>query len=179
MPSDIRQPPKAWLIGSGIEPLAAAFYLIDQTGLPGQQIRVLGTDLQIKADPRGSSNIVGDMLFSEDSPSLCQDRCLHELLSKVRAHLWKDYHQSSGCPGRQDMPIQHTPAYPTQIFVKAHSCPESQSQKSWVPRLRPKTRKEMVHFMLQKEDNFSGKMIENVFDDSFFDSDIWNLFSSK
>jgi hypothetical protein len=109
MPSGIQKFPKAWLVGSGIEPLAAAFYLIDQAELSGAQIRVLDTDFHIKADSSGASDIVGDRLFSEDSPSLCQDHCLHQLLSKIRAQLWKDHDQPPGYPKGQDLLIQqHT-----------------------------------------------------------------------
>lgn len=179
MPPGVRKSPKAWLIGSGIEPLAAAFYLIDQAALSGQQIRVLGTDYQTETDSNGSISIVGDILFNEDSPSLCQDRCLRELLLKMRANSRKNYRTSSGCPEGQDISAQLCPAYPTQIFVKAHSCPENKFQKSCVPHLKPGTRKKIIDFMLEKEGSFSGKMIENVFDDIFFDSNLWHLLSSK
>jgi myosin-crossreactive antigen len=180
MPSAIQQLPKAWLIGSGIEPLVAAFYLIDKADLSGAQIRVLDTNSQIKAaDASGNCNLVGDRLFSENSPSLCQDRCLHDLLSKMKGHSWKDYHKLSRYLESQDVLIQHDPAYPTQILIKAHSRSENQSQNSFGSYLKPGDRKMIIVFMLQQESNFSGETIENVFDDSFFGSDIWELFSSK
>jgi myosin-crossreactive antigen len=176
MPSRPQRSPKAWLIGSGIEPLAAAFYIIQQGKIPGQQIRVLDTSSQAQAEGKECKDLVGDKLFNEESPSLCQDRCLLKLFSEIRGNLWNDDRYASKHRQDHHVPVPHTPAYPTEIVVNANCRLRVQSETH---HFRPRNQKKIIDFMLQNESNFAENTIENVFDDCFFDSDIWELFSSK
>lgn len=176
MPASTQHTPKAWLIGSGIEPLAAAFYIIQQGRIPGQQICILDTRTQGQAEGKECKYLVGDKLFNEESPSLCQDRCLLKLFSEVRGNLWHDDRYASKHCQHYNVHVPHTPAFPTEIFVNVDFRLRLSKQKH---HFQPRNQKKIIGFMLQNESNFEGKTIENVFEDYFFDSDIWELFSSK
>lgn len=176
MPSRTRHSPKAWLIGSGIEPLAAAFYIIQHGKIPGPRICVLDTNSQGRAEGKECNDLVGNKLFNEGSPSLCQDGCLLKLFSEMRSNLWNDDRFASKHHQNYYVPVPHTPAYPTEILVNANCRLRVQSQTQ---HFRRRHRKKIIDFMLQNESKFAKKTIENVFDDCFFESDIWELFSTK
>lgn len=42
-----------------------------------------------------------------------------------------------------------------------------------------KNRKDILHFLLQDEEAYEGLSIQLVFDESFFDTYFWRLFSSR
>ncbi|RAH41824.1 uncharacterized protein BO95DRAFT_255688 [Aspergillus brunneoviolaceus CBS 621.78] len=165
-----RRPHTVWLIGGGVESLVAASCLINEAKIPGNRIRIL--DSRGQRQPSGTirnTKSTRKRLITS-STSHCQE------LPCASA---QEPHQ----PQPLDVPAFHhdeTPATCTRDRTEAfmaepiHFLGHLGRKQVW-----RKNRKDILHFLLQDEEAYEGLSIQLVFDESFFDTYFWRLFSSS
>lgn len=172
-----RQIRDAWVIGSGIESLGAAFYLINDGKVSGRQIHILEIGYEPNDEEIGCSDLATDHAFTEaESRSFCQDICIHDILSKAQVSFWNQDLQSGPPCKNGEIPELSAPRHPTEVFISqaSNSRTKNRSSHLWHP-----DRRKIVEFLLKDEGTFEGKTIQDIFDKSFFGSDVWQLFSCK
>lgn len=175
MPFMSRQIHDAWLIGSGIESLASAFYLINDGQVSGRQIHILEAGVQSNDEEIDCRDFAMNYAFTAESPSFCQDICIFNLLWTAQSSFWNRDPQSPLFCKDGGRP-EDIPRHPTEVFISEPSNSQTKNRSSYV---WPKNRKNIVDFLLKHEGNFEGKTIQDIFDKSFLGSDLWELFSTK
>lgn len=174
-PTRNHQEVQAWLIGSGVASLAAAVHLINQGKVPAHQIHIL----DVHHGSGGAMNISGNsregyVLHTGAQPYLHED-CVKDLLSMV---------PSAGNPEKtvwEDLKEHELYSKPIN---KAHTRAIRQSEEGLRNvdmhhlRIGAKLRMDLIKFVLDSERGFDSKKIRDVFEESFFESEFWTLWST-
>ncbi|KAF7585626.1 hypothetical protein BBP40_010425 [Aspergillus hancockii] len=167
---------QAWLIGAGVASFATAVHLIHDAKVPGSHIHILDVDTQFDTDQDGYGDAESGFNLQVEFLPFFLEPCTADLLScipssvKVYASLLDEIAhyelkaalrrcESTGlavCDGRGMRTVRHPGAY-----------------------LRMQDRKDLLEVMLENEATLDPKRIDGCFSKSFFESDLWHLFSVK
>ena len=166
---------QAWLIGSGVASLAAAVHLIKQGKVPAHQIHIIDVHHGSGGAMKVSGNShEGYVLHTGAQPYLHED-CVKDLLSMV---------PSEGTPEKSVWEnIKEHELYSRPIN-KARTRAVRQSEEGLRNvdmhhlRIGAKLRMDLIKFILDGERWFDSKKIRDVFEETFFESEFWNLWST-
>jgi oleate hydratase len=161
---------KAYIIGGGIAGLATAAFLVDDAQMPGANITILEKHADIGGSMDGARNEFGYVCRGERELEPYME-CLWYLCSKI---------PSLENPGRtvlddivdfnKDEPI-HSEARVLvnqgQIYSRVHDY-----------KLSPKNLASMTKLLATPEEELEDRSIEDYFDPSFFESNLWLCFHS-
>lgn len=164
MASHDRRMPTVWLIGGGTESLVAASCLIHDAHVQGGQIHVLEGESQIK--PFDGFSYGHSSRHSAPSASNIWDCSFYKSLVTDGNYAPANCHSKKMKPPSS---IRHD----TEIFMSQSQNFASQ-EHAWL-----KNRRDILHFLLQEEENFSNTSIQDVFERSIFETRFWKLFSSR
>ncbi|GKZ37876.1 hypothetical protein AbraIFM66950_009704 [Aspergillus brasiliensis] len=175
---NIKRDPKttqAWLIGSGIASLAGAVHLIHDAGVPPANIHILdvhshaGGGIKSCGDPEN-----GYVLYTGSLPYF-HDRCVEQLLSLVPN---ADDPKRSLLDSIKEFDRATSPkrAAPTRLIKHGDKGPECLPAKSL--QIGPKYRMELIKLMLENERTLGDKAIQDAFDEAFFKTNFWTLWST-
>jgi oleate hydratase len=161
---------KAYIVGGGIAGLATAAFLVDDAKMPGENITILEKHSDVGGCLDGVRNEHGYLCRAERELEPYME-CLWYLLSKI---------PSLENPGRtvlddivdfnKDEPIHsecRIMVNQGQIYSKIHNY-----------KLPPKDMADVLHMLSAPESELEDKSIEDFFDASFFESNMWWCFHS-
>ncbi|PYH44051.1 uncharacterized protein BP01DRAFT_88123 [Aspergillus saccharolyticus JOP 1030-1] len=163
-------PPTVWLIGGGVESLVAASCLINEARVPGNHIRILDSRRQ----PQSTTKHHKKKTSHKDTVTLqtqCQDlpcASTHQSYQPPALNAPLSFPKEA-C----SLPCSR---HRTEVFM---SEPINFLSHLGCKQVWRKNRKDVLHFLLQDEAEYEGMSIQRVFDESFFDSYFWRLFSSS
>ncbi|KAJ5401718.1 uncharacterized protein N7487_007614 [Penicillium crustosum] len=170
-PKDVQ----AWLIGSGVASLAAAVHLINQTKVPARQVHILDVHHGSGGAMKTSGNSQdGYMLHTGAQPYFHGD-CVQDLLAMI---------PSPANPDQtvwEDIKEQELHSKP---FNRAHTRAIRKNNEGMRNvdmhdlRIGGKLRLDLITFILEGERRFDSKKISDVFEDKFFESEFWALWST-
>lgn len=166
---------QAWLIGSGVASLAAAVHLISQAKVPASQVHIL----DIHHGSGGAMKMTGNsrdgyVLHTGAQPYFHED-CVKNLLAMV---------PSPGNPNKTCWEDIKEHEWYTRPINKSHTRVIRQSENGprrvdlHQLRIGGKLRMDLIKFILDSERRFDSKQISDVFDEMFFDSEFWSLWST-
>lgn len=148
----------AWIIGADISSLAAAVYLIHDGHVHAAHIHIMLDDCQ-------STDEVGFI-------SCSIDRCTAYLLSSINNRTLPDDIDTKAANARGKPPQE------SSYFVKHSGCKIRRIERP-VSQLRLADRKDILKVMLGDARSLDSKTIEDCFRGSFFNSELWLLFSTR
>lgn len=167
----------AWIIGRDIAPLAAAVYLLEDAQLPAENIHLLnihqscGMEVQASGDPENGYILrTGELAFFHDA-------CVDNLLARV---------SSPEIPSSSSLKIVQKSKKEAQIgCMKVARLLKTKRPGKHPKRIalddchgNLKHRCELLRLLLSSERNLEGKSIKDVFCASFFDSNVWKVWST-
>lgn len=166
---------QTWLIGSGVASLAAVVHLIKQGKVPAHQIHILDVHPDSRGARKASGNLQeGYVLHTGAQPYLHED-CVKDLLSMVpgecapEKNVWEN--------------IKDHELY-SQPINKAHTRAIRQTEEGLRNvdihhvRIGAKLRMHLIKFLLDGERWFDSKKIHDIFEETFFESEFWTLWST-
>ena len=163
---------KAYIVGGGIAGLATAAFLVDDAGMPGENITILEKSTVVGGSMDGAESTKGYLCRGERELEPYME-CLWYLCSKIPSleetgrtvldetvDVNKDFAIHSESRFLQNR---------GHIFEKIHDY-----------RMTPKTIKKFDKFLAEPEENLEDVSIEGYFgkDSDFFDSSMWLCFHS-
>jgi oleate hydratase len=167
---------EAWILGSGIAALAAALYLIVDAKVPPCQVHVLdshtslGQALHQRGDPsNGYDQFAGCLPIPAGAP-------LNDLLALI---------PSTSTRGKSVLDdIQSGLAARNTIHGnKVPFIVQKRGELLTIPttslNLNIKLRMRLLSFMLRNESRLGRKQIKDIFDESFFQSAFWAVWSAQ
>lgn len=163
----------AWLIGTGVPSLAAAVHLICDAKVRASQIHILDADAQTENDVKNSGHLERGCHLPVDFFSCTLEKCTAELLSNIPSQCL-EHNSLLEClvtESNGEQPQGHESA--------GFAYWEESGIRTRQHDLRMKDRKDVLKFMLDSELRYDSKIIEELFSQSFFDSDFWNGFSAR
>jgi oleate hydratase len=170
-PQDVQ----AWLIGSGVASLAAAVHLIKQAKVPAHQIHILDVHHGPGGAMETSGNSRDGYVLHTGAQPYFQEDCVKDLLTMV---------PSPGNPDKTSWEdIKEYESYSRPIN-KAHTRAIRQSDEGLRKvdmhqlRIGAKLRMDLIKFILDGEKRFDSKQIRDVFEEAFFGSEFWTLWST-
>lgn len=175
--AQIREPKEtqAWLIGGGIASLAAAVHLIQKAKVPAPQIHILDVHkLSGGAMEEVSGSSEDGYVLHPGAQLYFHEQCVEELLRMVPS---KDDPERSILQSIKDSELQ---APTNEARTRALRLDEEGNLKVDTHRMRIgiKLRMELVAFILEHEKASDSRQIKEVFEDSFFQTDFWALWST-
>jgi oleate hydratase len=170
----------AWLVGSGIASLAAAVHLIKDAKVPAPNVHILdlhtGTGGGIKSCGNADS---GYVLYAGCLPYF-HDKCVEDLLSRVPSvnapdksilDIIRDFE-------RDEVPQPHRTAT-TRILKRGNSgLTKVDARDLHIFHIGSQQRLELLKIMLESERSLDGRRIQEFFDETFFESNFWTLWST-
>lgn len=166
---------QAWIIGSGVASLAAAVHLVKLAKVPAKQIHLLESHHGTGGAMEISGNATdGYTLHAGAQPYFYED-CVKQLLSMVPSP------KSADKSALEDI-NQHE--WYTRPLDMAHTRAIKQDSEgirkvdSHQSRIGAKLRMDLIRFIFDTERSLSSKRIDAIFDDSFFESEFWSLWST-
>lgn len=166
---------QAWLVGSGIASLAAAVHLIKDAGVPGPNIHIL--DLHLGSG--GEMRSFGDTKHGYYLPFQCQPHfhggCIMDLLSLVPS---RDDKSTSLKDSLQSFEKSEQP--PANAITRAlrRGTPVPEHVYTNGIQVGLKHRMGLIHLILESEKALGSKSIDEIFDQSFFQTEFWMLWST-
>lgn len=165
----------AWLVGSGVASLAAAVHLIKQAKVPPHRVHILDTHprcggaMQVSGDARN-----GYVLHTGTQPYFHED-CVKDLLAMIpdarhpNKTAWeaiKEYEQHT-------RPINKS-------LTRAIRQSENGLRSVDMHRVHigAKLGMDLIKFIVDGERSFESKRISDAFDEAFFESEFWALWST-
>lgn len=170
----------AWLIGSGIASLTAAVHLIKDAKVPASNIHILdmhaGTGGGIKSCGNPEN---GYVLYAGCLPYF-HEKCVEELLSLAPIG---DRSEESILDSIRDFERNEAPQpqrkATTRILRRGDSGPQRVDAKDLrIFHIGSQQRLELLKLMLESERALGGRRIQEFFDDKFFESNFWTLWST-
>lgn len=166
---------QAWLIGGGIASLAAAVHLIQKAKVPAPQIHILDVH---KASGGAMEEVSGNLedgyVLHTGAQVYFHEQCVEELLGMVPS---QDDPEKSVLQSIKDC----EPQRPTnKARTRALRFDEEGRLKVDTHRMHIgiKLRMVLVAFILDQERASDSRQIKDVFEDSFFQTDFWSLWST-
>jgi oleate hydratase len=168
---------QAWLIGSGIASLAAAVHLIKDAKVPASNIHLLDVHTSTGGGIKSCGNAQnGYMLYTGCLPYF-HDKCVEELLSHVPSTEAPD---KSILDTIRDFERYEAPrpqgTATTRILKRGGSGLERVDTDHL--HIGSQQRLELLKIMLESERALGGRQIQEFFDDTFFVSNFWTLWST-
>ncbi|RHZ44349.1 oleate hydratase [Aspergillus thermomutatus] len=152
---------QAWLVGSGIESLAAAVHLIHDSKVPGPNIHIL----DLHEGCGGRMKTFGDATDGYFLPVECHPHfhgpCTERFLSLVPS----------------DDPEYSSIMQAVRAFSEEQSASATPKIKHGI-QLDLKHRMDLIWFLMESEHALGSKSINQVFDMAFFQTDFWTLWST-
>jgi oleate hydratase len=168
---------QAWIIGIDIATLAAAVYLLEDAQLPAENIHLLnvhkgcGMEVQSSGDPKH-----GYVLKTGGLPFF-RGYCVDRLLSRVSSPESSLKSSLEVYPESKKKLQNHC--------MKAARLLKTMGLRSHPKRLtlencfiNLKHRYELLRLVVGSERSLQGKSIKDIFSNSFFDSNIWRVWST-
>lgn len=167
----------AWLVGGGIASLAAAVHLIKDAKVPASNVHILDVHTGSGGGIKSCGNAEdGYVLYTGCLPYF-HDKCVEELLSHV---------PSERAPGKsildtvRDLERDEVPrpqgATTTRILKRGQSGPEKVDAQHL--HIGSQQRLELLKIMMESERALGNRCIADFFDDTFFGSNFWTLWST-
>lgn len=161
---------RAYIVGGGIAGLAAAAFLVDDAGMPGENITILERHSDVGGCCDGIRGEFGYLCRAERELEQYME-CIWYLYSKIpslenQGRTVLDDIVDFNC----DEPIHSEARVLTkngEIYDKVHDY-----------KLEPQDMKTMMRFMELPESELEDKAIEDFFGESFFHSSLWLCFHS-
>ncbi|KAE8130793.1 oleate hydratase [Aspergillus pseudotamarii] len=167
---------QAWLIGGGIASLAAAVHLINDAKVPGKNVHLLDEHRRAGGAMQSSGDAENGYVLRTACLPYFHDICVQDLLSYV---------PSPGNNGRSIMDVVRDsesgegvkkPIASTRLVEQRSEGLESVDDKQF--HLGIKHRWDLIKLMVEGEKAVAGKAIKDLFDESFFNSKFWTLWST-
>jgi oleate hydratase len=166
---------QAWLIGGGIASLAAAVHLIQNAKVPAPQIHILDVH---KASGGAMEEVSGNLedgyVLHTGAQVYFHEQCVEELLKMVPS---QHDPEKSVLQSIKDHELQN----PTnEARTRALRLDEEGRLKAKAHRMHIgiKLRMALVAFILDHERASDSRQIKEAFEDSFFQTDFWALWST-
>ncbi|KAJ6103907.1 hypothetical protein N7486_004129 [Penicillium sp. IBT 16267x] len=170
-PKDVQ----AWLIGSGVASLAAAVHLIKQAKVPARQVHILDVHHSSGGAMKTSGNWQDGYTLHTGAQPYFHEDCVKNLLTLV--------------------PSPANPSKTSWEDIKEHECYSKPINKAHTRAIRQtedglrkvdmhhlrigaKLRMDLIRFILDGEKSFDSKRIQDVFEEKFFQSELWTLWST-
>lgn len=164
----------AWILGSSIASLASAVHLISDANVPASQIHILesrntpGDGITSTGDPVGGYNHRPGCL-----PKF-NDRYMEKLLALVPSTtssgtVLKDLEKVQHDEACRDAPITH-------VLIQGDHGPKKMETRKL--GLALKDRMKLMMLLLRSEESLARKRINQLFNEPFFDSIFWTVFST-
>lgn len=173
-----RQPEnvQAWLVGGGIASLAAAVHLIRKAKIPGPQIHIL--DIH-KGSGGAMEEVSGN---SEDGYVLrtgaqvyFHEQCVEELLGMVPS---QENSEKTILQSIQDCELDKKPTNKARTLTAKLDNEGRLGVNTHRMNIGMNLRLSLVGFLLDHERASDSRQIKEVFDDAFFQTDFWDLWST-
>lgn len=167
---------RAWLIGGGIASLAAAVYLIKDAKVTATNIHILDMHARSGGGIRSRGNAeYGYTLYAGSLPYV-HEKCVNELLSLVPS---SEIANETVLGTIYDFEREEIPQPPehraTRLLKQGDKGLEKVTENQ---RLSLQLRLKLIRIMLQGERSLGSQSIEAIFDESFFKSNFWILWST-
>jgi oleate hydratase len=164
----------AWILGSSFASLASAVHLISDANVPASQIHIL----ESRSTPGDGITSTGDPMCGYDHRPGClpnfSDGCLEKLLALVPSTtsprtVLKDVENFQHDDACRDVPITH-------VLIQGDHGPKKMETRKL--GLTLKDRMKLTMFLLRSEKSLARKRINQLFNEPFFDSMFWTVFST-
>ncbi|EAW06849.1 oleate hydratase [Aspergillus clavatus NRRL 1] len=173
---EIRDPQKvqAWLIGSGIESLAAAVHLIHDAHVPGPNIHILDLHRGSGGRLKTTGDATNGYFLPVDCHPYFHGPCTERLLSLIPS----DESQHASLMDAVNAYSEQRP--PHEAHTRAVRRGESGPEVSHTPgfQLDVKHRMDLIWFLMETEHALGAKEINQAFDLAFFDTEFWKIWST-
>ena len=166
---------QAWLIGGGIASLAAAVHLINDAKVPGKNIHLLDEHKHAGGAMQSSGDAENGYVLRTACLPYFHDICVQDLLSYVPS------------PGNHDRSIMDVVRdsegeQGKKLTASARLVEQREEGLEKVDdrqfHLGIKHRWDLIKLMVEGEKAAAGKAIKDLFDESFFSSKFWTLWST-
>lgn len=170
-PEDVQ----AWLVGSGVASLAAAVHLIKQAKVPAHQIHILDVHHSSGGAMKTSGNSQEGYVLRTGSQPYFHEDCVKDLLAMV---------PSPGNPGKTSWEDIKEHEWYSRPINKSHTRAIRQTEDGLRNvdmhhlQIGRKLRMDLIKFILEGERGFDSKRIRDVFEEKFFQSELWTLWST-
>jgi oleate hydratase len=165
----------AWLIGSGIASLSAAVHLIREARVPPSNIHIVDVHPSTGGGIRSCGNAEnGYMLYTGCLPYF-HDRCVEDFLSLVPS---KQDPKASLLESIKDYDVLNRPQRTaiTRLVKQGHNGPQRVDAGDL--QIGPRYRMELIKVMLESEKTLGAARIDEFFDEQFFKTNFWSLWST-
>lgn len=165
----------AWILGSSLASLASAVHLISDAKVPSSQIHIL----ESHSAPGDGITSTGDPVNGYDHRPGClpkfSDGGMEKLLALVPSAVSpgstvlkdvKNFYHDEIC---RDVPITH-------VLIQGDHGPKRMETSKLGLALRDRMKLTML--LLRSEDSLARKRINQLFNEPFFDSRFWTVFST-
>jgi len=161
---------KAYIVGGGLAGLAAAAFLVDDAGMPGENITILEKRNDVGGSMDGMRNEFGYLCRGEREMEPYME-CLWYLFSKVPSL------ESKGRSVLDDI-VEFNREEPIHSECRVLVNRGERYSKVHDYRLSQKDMADMQHFLSLPESALEDKKVSDIFDESFFKSSCWINFHS-
>lgn len=158
---------KAYIIGGGIAGLSAAVYLVDDIHMPGVNITILESSGDFGGSMDGKSNGENGYLCRGERELEPNMECLWNICSKV---------PSERNPGRTILDDVWDFNYEHPLHTDYRLVEEGKVVDCHDFTMDEDCMKAMMYVLFCDEKELEGKRIDEVFPNSFFDSNLWHTF---
>ncbi|KAJ5633253.1 hypothetical protein N7490_009592 [Penicillium lividum] len=166
---------QAWLIGSGVASLAAAVHLIKQAKVPAHQVHILDIHHSSGGAMKTSGNSQDGYVLHTGAQPYFHEECVKDLLTMV---------PSPGNPDKTSWEDIKGHEWYSKPINKAHTRAIRQTEDGLRSidmhdlRIGGKLRMHLISFILDSERGYDSKRICDVFEEKFFQSEFWTLWST-
>lgn len=161
---------KAYIVGGGIAGLAAAAFLVDDAGMPGENITILEKSSDVGGCCDGAQSQHGYLCRGEREMEPYME-CLWYLYSKIPSI------ENEGRSVLDDI-VEFNRDEPIHSECRVLLNQGNIWSNIHNYKLSPKNQADMQHFLHCPESELEDKKIEDFFDKSFFESPLWVCFHS-
>ncbi|RHZ73296.1 hypothetical protein CDV55_101297 [Aspergillus turcosus] len=168
---------QAWLVGSGMACLAAAVHLIREGNVPGKNIHILDLHLGFGGEMGTSGDAENGYFVPFECHPYFHGDCMKNMLSII---------PSRDEPGKSMMDdifsFEKTERQPPQDFAMTRAIKLGKSGPEAVHttgiQVGLKHRMELMKLILESETSLGAKSINQIFEQSFFETGFWMLWST-
>jgi oleate hydratase len=170
-PQDVQ----AWLIGGGVASLAAAVHLVKQAKVPPHQVHILDTHHGPGGALKTSGNSRDGYILHTGTQPYLHGECVKDLLTMIPSPenpaktSWEAIKEHEW----HTRPINKAR---TRVIRKSGEGPRKIDMHQL--RIGAKLRMDLIKFLLSGESSFESMKISEIFDETFFDSELWTLWST-
>ncbi len=158
-----------YLIGSGIAALASAVYLIDDAGMPGENIHILEQDLVVDGACDGAGNADEGYAVRGGGMHEAHDVCCWDLLSRIPSYDDPDVSVSDECF-----------EFNQRFVANAQARLLEDGQKIDVSTfgLAFKDKLQLFKLTFVSEESLGNKSIQDWFQPTFFTTNFWHIWAA-